>query len=389
MAPGWEPAGGAGYTRLEILATGGTKGKPAVRLTRGATALAGALLVALAGLFLRTQGVTAGLFGGAAPARPTGPLPVRRGERVLVAPATHSHGAAATIPVAVWQPDVGDALEEAPVILYAPGWGGRRDGNEVTLRHLASHGYVTVAFDDVLHDPPDPAATAEDEAARRAPLDLTSMETFLAVAERRARLIARKATRVLDALAAGGARLGRCGMLGFSLGGSAAAAAARHDPRLQAVVNLDGGTYGETARLGVDGPYLVLNAEFPPRHPWLAGLSARLSAARATAERLDREEHERQLAQAARPRTLSVVIAGAGHGDFTDELHGRARWRSWRPWRGPLIPPARQRAIVDAWLLAFFDTWLRDRPSPLITQRRSPFPEARVLGPAAGAAGPD
>lgn len=350
--------------------------------------LVGALAVALAGLFLRTQGMTAGLFGGGALPPPTGPLPVTRSERVLVAPVTPAHTAEARIPVAVWRPDAGGAAEDGPVILYAPGWGGRRDGNEVTLRNLASHGYVTVAFDDVVYDPADPGASAEDEAARRAPLDLSSAEGFLATGDRRARLTARKAGRVLDALAAAGTPPGRCGMLGFSLGGSAAAEAARHDPRLRAVVNLDGGTYGETARLGVDGPYLALNSGYPPAHPWLARLTTWLSASRATAERLGLEEYERQRAQARRPLTLSVFVAGAGHGDFSDELHAPGRWRSWRPWRGALIAPERQRAIVDTWLLAFFDTWLRDRPSPLVTQRRSPFPEARVLGPADVDAGP-
>lgn len=345
------------------------------------------LILGLAVVYLMTQGVVDPFDRGAVSPAPDGPLSAVRRTAVL---ATQTAGP--PLPISVWRP-VGEAIR--PLILYAPGWGGRADADEVALRNLASHGYVVVAFDDIIHDAPDGSTSPDDEVARRSGFDLSSAESLAALpalASRRQEVAARKVSRVIDALQAGEApgrpgpptgRLDftRIGMLGFSFGGSTAAIASRRDARLRAVANMDGDLYGEAAAAGVDLPYLILNSEYPPRHPWVARLSTWVSTSRANAERRYRAAYDTQIRQASRPGTLTLFIAGSSHDDFTDALYSPSRWRTWRPWRGPMIPRARQRAIVDAYLLAFFDTYLRDTPSPLITGAASPYPEVRVLRP--------
>ncbi|MGH6869778.1 MAG: hypothetical protein ACREDA_13095, partial [Methylocella sp.] len=44
-----------------------------------------------------------------------------------------------------------------------------------------------------------------------------------------------------------------------------------------------------------------------------------------------------------------------------------------------LTDPYRVKSIRDTYLLAFFDTYVRNMPSPLLTQSPSPFREVEVL----------
>ena len=81
---------------------------------------------------------------------------------------------------------------------------------------------------------------------------------------------------------------------------------------------------------------------------------------------------------AARADGIDLTIAGAMHPDFTDDLYDPERWMLWRPWRGRPIAPIRMRAIVDAYVIAFFDQHLKGVIQPLLRNSRSPFAEVSL-----------
>ena len=83
-------------------------------------------------------------------------------------------------------------------------------------------------------------------------------------------------------------------------------------------------------------------------------------------------------AQLDRPEAHFIQVWGAQHPDFSSTLHEAERWRGWRPWLPPLVDPERMRVIVDAYLLAFFQTYLLGEPHELMTRKSSPFAEVRL-----------
>jgi hypothetical protein len=62
------------------------------------------------------------------------------------------------------------------------------------------------------------------------------------------------------------------------------------------------------------------------------------------------------------------------HENLSDQVFERRFSMAWL-----LTNPYRVKSIRDAYLLAFFDTYVRNMPSPLLTQSPSPFREVEVL----------
>lgn len=255
-----------------------------------------------------------------------------------------------------------------PVILYAPSWGAKRDDNTLRLANIASHGYVVVAFDDVIHDPA--GLTGPDGPDRTTALDLSSAEKYAStrpLADARAAREARKASLILDRLAASpqwGHRLAlsHVGFLGFSFGGAAAAEATTLDPRIAAAVNIDGWVFGNALRNGAKGPYLVMLSDMPiPYHDpsvseWEAGL---------TRENLALEFRQQQL-----PDKFGLMFKGVTHLDFTDRLtYADIEYKFDR---------VQIRNAIDAYLLDFFGIYLLGR-QPVLLKSPPPLPQLREI----------
>jgi hypothetical protein len=77
---------------------------------------------------------------------------------------------------------------------------------------------------------------------------------------------------------------------------------------------------------------------------------------------------------ANRPGGFGFRILESFHENLSDEIFKRRFSKSWL-----LTNPYRVKSIRDSYLLAFFDTYVRDMPSPLLTQSPSPFREVEVL----------
>lgn len=155
---------------------------------------------------------------------------------------------------------------------------------------------------------------------------------------------------VLDRLTAAGSPYAglidpaKIGMAGQSVGGNAAPLAMLADRRIRAGVNLDGRLWAPLPESGVDRPVLMLGREaahtpagkdptWPETWPKLHGWKRWLT------------------------------VAGAAHTGFTDNIALLDQLGITEP---GILPGARSMALTRAYVAAFFDLHLRNRPQPLL-----------------------
>jgi dienelactone hydrolase len=272
------------------------------------------------------------------------------------------------------------AKPKFPILLYAPGNGGAKVDNASTAAELASHGYIVMAIDDIDLDPRPPGATGD--MAQPLDFDFSSAGAFkntLRTGDRKVRLQAEKALMALDRLEAcanadwrARVQFDRVGFFGFSFGGSTAAEAGTFDRRVAAVANLDGWLFGRAAFGALDQPYMVILIDddvFPgPRQLQSLDPNERYSAALT-----DRDLRE-EVRLANRPGGFGFRVPKSYHENLSDQIFSRRFFKTWL-----VINPYRVKSIRDTYLLAFFDTYVRSVPSPLLTQSRSPFRGMEVL----------
>ncbi|MGA7386200.1 MAG: hypothetical protein WBW81_16335 [Methylocella sp.] len=272
-----------------------------------------------------------------------------------------------------------DTRPQFSILLYAPWNGGAMDDNASTAAELASHGYVVMAIDDIDRDPRSPAASDDGQPLTFDFSSAEALKTTLRIGDRKVRRQAEKALEALDRLkvcanADWRARIqfDRIGFFGFSIGGATAAEASTFDPRVVAVANLDGWLFGRAAFGALDKPYLVIlteNAVFPaPRQLQSHNPNKRFEAV------LTARDLREEVRLANQPGGFGFRVLESFHENLSDEIFKRPHFKSWL-----LTNPYRVKSIRDAYLLAFFDTFVRHIPSPLLTQSPSPFREVEVL----------
>jgi dienelactone hydrolase len=319
------------------------------------------------------------------PPRPSGPLPVETA--IVSLPPVSGEGAAIT--VQIWYPAAAPAdggvapvdrvaLSERrlakpstparyPVLLYAPGLHGPRDDNASTSASLASHGFVVVAIDDIDHgkllDPAQPFFNFSSETAFKA--------TLIRAADKAARE-AQHALDALDRLEASvrGAwreqiKFDRVGFFGFSYGGAVAAMGAILDPRVAAAANLDGWVFGPALTGSIEKPYLLLIEDEPVPGPHTLNSPDPGTRYYAILQQRFLIEQARLLES---PDKYGFQFRSVAHENFTDRAFSRETFKSWL-----FIDPARIRAAKDAYLVAFFASYLRDEPKTLLMRTPSPY----------------
>jgi len=138
------------------------------------------------------------------------------------------------------------------------------------------------------------------------------------------------------------------------------------------VANLDGWLFGRAAFGVLDKPYLVILAEdsvFPaPRQLQSSNSNKRFEAV------LTARDLREETRLANRPRGFGFRVLECFHENLSDEIFKRRFSKAWL-----LTNPYWVKAIRDAYLLAFFDTYVRNMPSPLVTQSPSPVRGIEVL----------
>ncbi len=277
----------------------------------------------------------------------------------------------------------------AALVIYLPVWGAKRGDSAAFAASLASHGFIVAGIDDIHNDPDTLDATPADATIRHTSLELSGDEgraRMIAGFDRRLSLQAAKVSAVLDALIAHpdlvpvAARFEptRIGIAGASFGGGAAVETGLRDVRLRAVLNFDGWLRGKALTDTLAVPFANFNStRGVPDQAVLAAPNAKPNYKFLAARNAETNAFiDRQLA--TRPDTIDVTIAGANHGDFTDEIYLPNRWMQWRPWRRTMIAPARMHTIMDAYAVVFFGAHLNGTSSKALSLNLPQFPEATI-----------
>ncbi len=268
-----------------------------------------------------------------------------------------------------------------PILLSAQSGSGLNHDKASTSAELASHGYVVFAVDDADYEFRPFNSQDGEEAPPRWNFDFSSAEAFKATlrnADLKVHRLAEKTLKALDRLDACAnaewrekLRFDQVGFFGFSIAGATAAEAGVLDPRVAAVANLDGWLFGRAATGALDKPYLILNSDAPlpgPRQLQSLDVNERYEA---TLTDRDWREEVRLMNL---PDGYGYWIYGASHVNFSDGVFDRGSYKYWL-----LADPFRIKSIADAYLLAFFDKYLRNMNSPLLRQTPSPYKEVAVL----------
>jgi dienelactone hydrolase len=164
----------------------------------------------------------------------------------------------------------------------------------------------------------------------------------------------------------------RAGTLGFSFGGGVAAEASRLDPRIKAVVNLDGRHWGEALYRGVERPYLFISEEL--RMPTAAELTSPDGAIRYEAM-LDQVDYPNLDANMRAHGGVRISIAGTAHMNFTDvPLRSPIRRFTF----GGSIDAHRAQEIVQTYVVEFFSRCLLSEEQPPLNSAWAQYPETRV-----------
>jgi dienelactone hydrolase len=261
-----------------------------------------------------------------------------------------------------------------PVVLLATGAGETRALYTLYTEDLAARGYVVVAVDHTYETRAVVFPGGRVVPGLPAPPTLRGFIewTYFGVDVR-----VQDTRFVLDRLAAlnrhgpfaGRLDLAHIGMVGHSLGGATAAEVMLVDKRVDAALDLDGLITPNVVRRGLDRPFMVINAPpqpLPKRWPFTDGYD------RGPGSVWD---------QLRGPR-FSLILTRSGHDTFTDlvawqtQIHTRKFRRNIRLGS---IAPGRALVAVRAYVNAFFQRYLRDRPAPLLDGPSTAYPEMRFV----------
>jgi predicted dienelactone hydrolase len=267
-----------------------------------------------------------------------------------------------------------------PILIYNHGGSWTRWSATFSTEWLASQGYVvfsvehfgfnqTVRFPDGTEFKSDtlafPKETGQGEKDALASWDYLDRSVF-PVWEADARFTL---DRVFELARNPGPFQGRLdttrvGAFGWSLGGATGVQLSADDPRIKAVVDHDGQLFGDVREKGTPRPIMLLHhgrddaLDYPEKdRPAIRKLIAMTDAWDSTARIHSTADW------------FEVKVADTEHGNFSDLT-------LFYPVRKGQLDPRRAHEIINAYTLAFFDHYLKGRPSDLLTGPSSRFPEA-------------
>jgi predicted dienelactone hydrolase len=259
-----------------------------------------------------------------------------------------------------------------PVLIMEPGMGPIATDYTIFAENLASHGYIVVGI-----NPTDTAnttvfldgrvalrtakgtipdnATPAEEAADANRIEAVWQQDELFVLNQLATLNEAQSgffSRRLD--------LQHVGEWGHSFGGASALGLCQTDPRCQAGVDMDGTPTDNEINLPVEKPFMFMTEDYSK------GCDEGCAAMRQVFRNTKAGE------------AYSLSIAGTKHFNFSDLPYRQV------PLIEPLfvvagyegtIQPRRGLQIVNAYLVAFFDQYLKGTPQDLLMGPASSFPE--------------
>lgn len=274
--------------------------------------------------------------------------------------------------------------EQLPVLLYSHGFGDSRFTSAANLEELASHGYLMVSMDHPYEstavDLPDGRMLRKSYPDRETPTyrEAISVRTL----DTRFVLDALNNGALLPPHLEGAADTGAVGMFGHSAGGLTTAEVMLVDDRIAAGANLDGSmafhvnneAWADVTTRGVERPFLYFGA----------GLSG------PDLPHTSRHHQDLQLfREASTGPFVELYMADGEHRSFSDDqwarpdleaehgLSGRS-WEAGTQMIGPIDPEA-SIAAQRAYLLAFFDAYLRGSEEPLLDGPSPEYPSIEFI----------
>jgi len=257
-----------------------------------------------------------------------------------------------------------------PVLVMMPGLGNVPADYTVFAENLASHGYAVVGIhptysSNLVVFPDGRAVFRSEKSTLPADADAAGIEAFAGML---AGVWADDAGFVLDMLEAinedpanvfyGRLDLARIGLFGHSFGGATAAAVCKADPRCRAGADLDGALFDGQKDGVLQVPFMVFT------HDECGAGCETLYEVFSTAENA----------------AYYLTVGGSRHDNFGD---------SPIRWLGPARPifsqagsfgpisPERGLEIMNTYLLAFFDGYLREIDSDFLAGQSMIFPEVQ------------
>jgi dienelactone hydrolase len=239
---------------------------------------------------------------------------------------------------------------------------------------LASHGFIVVAVDDIVHWQPLTGDEAKAQSAAMPTISVENWDRFRPVAALRAGIAARLGSKMIDALASSepfdrSIDFDKIGAIGYSFGGATAAQLSRADKRIKAIVNFDGSLYGDAERLGVDVPYVMFFSDF--KYPSEYELTRGDGPTQVDAL-LKKEAVAHQILQSAKPDNWTYVVKHTVHEDFCDRMLKPPIEAALRARR---LTGAKTWSELNKYLVAFFDRYLLHSDGRLLGT--APFAEIR------------
>ncbi len=284
---------------------------------------------------------------------------------------------------------VSDSGEGLPVVLFNHGWGEHVGQSTVLMQELASHGYVVASighhheskfwvypdgsvvfldtanprFQQIMAEQSQPGmmdlynamftarGVGEQEAVFR-----KSIEKMPTMLRESPRMWAEDISFVIGRLDSlnrhegrfeGRLDLDRLGVAGMSMGGIAAGQACISDGRIRACINADGGLFGDLVDTTLSVPLMFMG-------------SKRFV------------EYDAIFAASSRGDVYTLTVPESDHYDYTDFtlLHRQHILMG-------TVDGRRMLEIVNAYALAFFDTYLKGEKGVLLETSPSPYPEVR------------
>ncbi|KUP23322.1 dienelactone hydrolase [Paenibacillus sp. DMB5] len=295
--------------------------------------------------------------------------------------------------------EVSSAQTSYPLVLANPGNGSSRFLHTSQAEHLASHGYILAVIDHTYNtfatEFPDGRITTSTTN------DLFSSGhdygTEREIRDKLGKVLTGDVEFTLDqfellqsgeipSLLKGRIDLGHVGVFGHSIGGATAYDAA-YDPRIAVGIDLDGGLYRLRDREGLRKPFLFINSEsyFGKLKMVLdnrAYTDAELNRMGSTREWEDQVTEDKKLELERMRETAGeggqvLYIENTEHMNFTDVQFISPIFK--RLGITGEIAPERADDVIDAYMLDFFDRYLKNQGGLLMKGPDSRFPEVKFV----------
>ncbi|UKS28427.1 dienelactone hydrolase [Paenibacillus sp. HWE-109] len=295
--------------------------------------------------------------------------------------------------------EVSSAQTSYPLILANPGFGSSRFLHTSQAENLASHGYIVAVIDHTYNtfatEFPDGRITTistndlfspdhdyRTESGNRDKLGKVLTDD-VAFALDQFELIQ---SGQIPSHLKGRMDLGHVGVFGHSIGG-ATSYDASYDPRIAVGVDLDGGLYRLRDREGLRKPFLFMNSESEferlkkvmDNHAYTEEELKRMGNTR---EWMDQVTEDKKLELERMRETVAsggqfLYIENSEHLNFTDVQFISPIFKMLGI--TGKIAPERANSVINAYMLDFFDMYLKNQGGILMKGPDSRFPEVKFV----------